>query len=130
MTMITEQINSQTRSAEALSVLKTVFGYDSFRGQQADVVEHVTGGGDAFVLMPTGAGKSLCFQIPALLRSGVTIVVSPLIALDGRSSGGLRENGVRAAMLNSSQTPAAQAQVLGDMRAGGSIWFIWHRSDC
>ncbi len=118
MTMITEQINSQTRSAEALSVLKKVFGYDSFRGQQAEVVDHVTGGGDAFVLMPTGAGKSLCFQIPALLRSGVTIVVSPLIALMEDQVGALRENGVRAAMLNSSQTPAEQAKVQADIESG------------
>ena len=118
MPTIIEQTKQSGRSVDASSVLKTVFGYDSFRGQQADVVEHVTAGGDAFVLMPTGAGKSLCFQIPALLRSGTTIVVSPLIALMEDQVGALRENGVRAAMLNSSQTPATQAQVLGDMESG------------
>jgi len=65
----------------ALHLLQTVFGYPAFRGQQADIVEHVGGGGDALVLMPTGGGKSLCYQIPALLRDGVGVVISPLIAL-------------------------------------------------
>ena len=59
----------------ALEVLRRVFGYDSFRGQQQEIIEHVTGGGDALVLMPTGGGKSLCYQIPALLRRGVGVVV-------------------------------------------------------
>ena len=62
-------------------VLREVFGFDSFRGQQLAIVEHVIVGGDAVVLMPTGGGKSVCYQIPALLRSGVGVVVSPLIAL-------------------------------------------------
>ncbi|HWI39751.1 MAG TPA: DEAD/DEAH box helicase, partial [Burkholderiales bacterium] len=66
---------------QALEVLNDVFGYPSFRGHQAEVIEHVAGGGDALVLMPTGSGKSLCYQIPALLRDGVAVVVSPLIAL-------------------------------------------------
>ena len=65
----------------ALQTLHDVFGYSSFRGEQQAVVEHVTSGGDALVLMPTGGGKSLCYQLPALLRAGVAIVVSPLIAL-------------------------------------------------
>ena len=64
-----------------LTLLTTVFGYPAFRGQQAEVIEHVAGGGDALVLMPTGSGKSLCYQIPALMRPGVCVVVSPLIAL-------------------------------------------------
>ena len=67
--------------ARALHVLETVFGYPAFRGQQGEIVEHVAGGGDALVLMPTGGGKSLCYQIPALLRDGVGVVISPLIAL-------------------------------------------------
>ena len=65
----------------AHDILQRVFGYSSFRGQQEEIVEHVANGGDALVLMPTGGGKSLCYQIPALLRPGVGVVVSPLIAL-------------------------------------------------
>ncbi|MGH8853547.1 MAG: DEAD/DEAH box helicase, partial [Telluria sp.] len=84
----------QTR---ALHVLETVFGYPAFRGQQGEIVEHVAGGGDALVLMPTGGGKSLCYQIPALLRDGVGVVVSPLIALMQDQVDALEEVGVRAA---------------------------------
>ncbi|MET0360044.1 MAG: DNA helicase RecQ [Pararhizobium sp.] len=85
-----------------LDVLKTVYGYGVFRGQQGDVVEHVVSGGDAVVLFPTGAGKSLCFQVPALCRSGLGIVVSPLIALMRDQVEALKALGVRAAALNSS----------------------------
>jgi ATP-dependent DNA helicase RecQ len=88
----------------ALDVLQTVFGYPAFRGQQADIVEHVAAGGDALVLMPTGGGKSLCYQIPALVRDGVGVVVSPLIALMQDQVDALAELGVRAAFLNSTQT--------------------------
>ena len=84
-----------------LDVLKSVYGYPAFRGQQAEVVAHVTGGGDAVVLFPTGAGKSLCFQIPALCRRGVGIVVSPLIALMRDQVEALKQLGVKAAALNS-----------------------------
>jgi ATP-dependent DNA helicase RecQ len=91
-------------SARALDLLQTVFGYPAFRGQQADIVEHVGSGGDALVLMPTGGGKSLCYQIPALLRDGVGVVVSPLIALMQDQVDALAEVGVRAAFLNSTQT--------------------------
>jgi ATP-dependent DNA helicase RecQ len=90
--------------ARALHVLETVFGYPAFRGQQGDIVEHVASGGDALVLMPTGGGKSLCYQIPALLRDGVGVVVSPLIALMQDQVDALEEVGVRAAFLNSTQT--------------------------
>ncbi len=90
--------------ARALHVLETVFGYPAFRGQQAEIVECVAGGGDALVLMPTGGGKSLCYQIPALLRDGVGVVVSPLIALMQDQVDALEEVGVRAAFLNSTQT--------------------------
>ena len=86
----------------ALDVLRSVFGYDNFRNHQADIVRQLIDGGDALVLMPTGGGKSLCFQIPALVRSGVAIVVSPLIALMQDQVDALRQNGVRAACLNSS----------------------------
>ncbi|MHA6625161.1 DNA helicase RecQ [Pseudonocardia sichuanensis] len=88
-----------------LDVLRRVFGYDSFRGQQAEIIGHVCGGGDALVLMPTGGGKSLCYQIPALVRPGVGVVVSPLIALMQDQVDALRALGVRAGFLNSTQTP-------------------------
>ena len=91
-------------NTSALQVLQTVFGYPSFRGQQADIVNHVAGGGDALVLMPTGGGKSLCYQIPALMRKGVGVVVSPLIALMQDQVDALAEVGVRAAFLNSTQS--------------------------
>ena len=89
----------------ASEVLRRVFGYDSFRGLQREVVDHVTAGGDALVLMPTGGGKSLCYQIPALLRKGTGVVVSPLIALMQDQVDALRALGVRAGFLNSSQDP-------------------------
>ncbi len=85
----------------ALSLLKEVFGYSTFRGLQAEVISRVSDGGDCLVLMPTGAGKSLCYQIPALLRAGTGIVVSPLIALMQDQVSALRVAGVRAAYLNS-----------------------------
>ena len=86
-----------------LEVLRRVFGYDAFRGDQAEIVEHVSGGGDALVLMPTGGGKSLCYQIPALVRPGVGVVISPLIALMQDQVDALRALGVRAGFLNSTQ---------------------------
>ena len=89
--------------SEALQVLRRVFGYDSFRGDQQEVIEHVTAGGDALVLMPTGGGKSLCYQIPALLRKGTGVVVSPLIALMQDQVDALRALGVQAGFLNSAQ---------------------------
>ena len=87
--------------ATALGVLNEVFGYPAFRGEQQAIVEHIIDGGDALVLMPTGGGKSLCYQIPALVRDGVGVVVSPLIALMQDQVDALREAGVRAAFLNS-----------------------------
>src|SRR4051812_18493773 len=90
---------------EALRVLRRVFGYDSFRGTQQEVVEHVVAGGDALVLMPTGGGKSLCYQVPALVRPGTGVVVSPLIALMQDQVDALRNLGVRAGFLNSTQNP-------------------------
>ena len=76
--------------SEALQVLRRVFGYDAFRGEQGDIIDTVVAGGDALVLMPTGGGKSLCYQIPSLVRSGVGVVISPLIALmQDRTSDGI-----------------------------------------
>jgi ATP-dependent DNA helicase RecQ len=95
----------------ALDILQSVFGYAEFRGEQKAVIDHVAGGGDALVLMPTGGGKSLCYQIPALLRGGSAIVVSPLIALMQDQVDALRQAGVDAAFLNSSLDPFAQREV-------------------
>ncbi|GAP66203.1 ATP-dependent DNA helicase RecQ [Mizugakiibacter sediminis] len=99
-------------------ILRRVFGYAEFRGEQRAIVEHVAGGGDALVLMPTGGGKSLCYQIPALLRSGTAVVVSPLIALMQDQVDALREAGVGAAYLNSSLDGAAAAEVERAFLAG------------
>ena len=105
---------------DAHEVLQRVFGYDSFRGAQQEIIEHLVGGGDALVLMPTGGGKSLCYQIPALVRDGVGVVVSPLIALMQDQVEALRALGVRAGFLNSSQEfderrAVEQAFLAGDL---------------
>ena len=105
-------------STTALDILKTTFGYPSFRGPQADIIDHVGGGGDALVLMPTGGGKSLCYQIPALLRDGVAIVVSPLIALMQDQVDALRELGITASFLNSSLSGEEANRVERQMLAG------------
>src|SRR4249919_2917770 len=97
--------------AQARVLLRRVFGHADFRGQQAQVVEQLLAGGDALVLMPTGGGKSLCYQVPALLRPGTAIVVSPLIALMQDQVEALKQLGVRAAFLNSSLTAFAQREV-------------------
>ncbi|HET8940429.1 MAG TPA: DNA helicase RecQ [Rudaea sp.] len=102
----------------ALDILRRVFGYAAFRGDQQAIIDHVTGGGDALVLMPTGAGKSLCYQIPALLRTGTAIVVSPLIALMHDQVAALRQLGVEAEFLNSSQDAATQRDVERRLSAG------------
>ncbi|MGW9628078.1 DNA helicase RecQ [Microbacterium sp. NPDC055521] len=94
-----------------IEALRTVFGYDAFRGDQAAIVEHVVGGGDAVVLMPTGGGKSITYQVPALVREGTGLVISPLIALMHDQVDALRANGVRAAYLNSTQAPDERREV-------------------
>ena len=99
-------------------LLRTVFGFEQFRDRQQEIITHVVGGGDAFVLMPTGGGKSLCYQLPALLRAGVGVVVSPLIALMQDQVNALRQFGVRAAFLNSSLSPAEAQRVEGQLLAG------------
>ncbi|WP_409494121.1 DNA helicase RecQ [Amycolatopsis sp. cmx-11-12] len=98
-------------TSEAVETLNRVFGYDNFRGDQQAIVEHVISGGDALVLMPTGGGKSLCYQIPALVRPGVGVVISPLIALMQDQVDALRNLGVRAGFLNSTQDYAERNRV-------------------
>ena len=98
--------------------LQRVFGFADFRPQQAQIIETLIAGGDAFVLMPTGGGKSLCYQIPALHRRGVAVVVSPLIALMKDQVDALRANGVAAACYNSSLDPADARGVLAQLQGG------------
>ncbi len=102
----------------ALEVLKHKFGYDGFRMQQQAAIEAVLGRRDCVVLMPTGGGKSICYQIPALMSDGLTIVVSPLIALMKDQVDSLKSNGIDAAFLNSSQTGAEQVEVFRQIREG------------
>ncbi|MGP3684300.1 DNA helicase RecQ [Streptomyces sp. IBSNAI002] len=97
--------DASPETTDALQVLHRVFGYSSFRGEQQEIIEQVVGGGDALVLMPTGGGKSLCYQIPALVREGTGVVISPLIALMQDQVNALTALGVRAGFLNSTQDP-------------------------
>jgi ATP-dependent DNA helicase RecQ len=101
-----------------LDVLRRVFGYESFRGRQREIIDHVAGGGDALVLMPTGGGKSLCYQIPALVRDGTGVVISPLIALMQDQVDALTALGVRAGFLNSTQDPGERRRVESAFLAG------------
>ncbi|MDY1016769.1 DNA helicase RecQ [Pseudomonas coleopterorum] len=103
---------------QAQRVLKDIFGYDSFRGRQGAIIERVARGGDALVLMPTGGGKSLCFQVPALLRDGLAVVVSPLIALMDDQVATLEELGVAAAALNSTLSADEQRELAARIRRG------------
>ena len=125
--MIDISENGETLEACA-GVLQEVFGYDAFRGPQADIVRHVSEGGDALVLMPTGGGKSLCYQIPAIAREraghGLTVVVSPLIALMHDQVGALIEAGVSAAFLNSSLT-GEQAQQIEKQMLRGELTLLY-----
>ena len=105
-------------SKNAVEILNSLYGYDSFRGHQADIIEHVSAGNNALVLMPTGGGKSLCYQIPSLLRDGVGIVISPLIALMHDQVGAMQQLGVRAAFLNSSLSYAEQKIIEAQLLAG------------
>jgi ATP-dependent DNA helicase RecQ len=111
-------MSHQENNERALHLLQTVFGYPAFRGHQAEIVGHVSGGGDALVLMPTGGGKSLCYQIPALVRDGVGVVISPLIALMQDQVDALAEVGVRAAFLNSTQTYEEASRIERLVRTG------------
>ncbi len=102
----------------AATVLHRVFGYESFRGRQEEIISHVIGGGDALVLMPTGGGKSLCYQIPALVRHGTGVVISPLIALMQDQVQALRQLGIRADFLNSTQDLGTRHVVEQQFKAG------------
>ncbi len=107
-----------TTATTPQQVLETVFGYPAFRGEQQQIIDHVVAGGDALVLMPTGGGKSLCYQIPALVREGVGVVISPLIALMKDQVDALEAVGVRAAFLNSTQGPDERRAVEAALLAG------------
>ncbi len=104
--------------SDAREVLERTFGYASFRGQQAEIIEHTVAGGDSLVLMPTGGGKSLCFQIPSLIREGVGVVVSPLISLMQDQVVSLQQAGVRAAFLNSTLSSEEARGIEDQLRAG------------
>ncbi|SDG34480.1 ATP-dependent DNA helicase RecQ [Sinosporangium album] len=112
------QTDEAAEAAEAAEVLRRVFGYGSFRDGQREIVDHLVAGHDALVLMPTGGGKSLCYQIPALVRPGTGVVVSPLIALMQDQVDALRALGVRADFLNSTQGAEERRRVEGEFAAG------------
>ncbi|TYR30036.1 DNA helicase RecQ [Mesorhizobium microcysteis] len=105
-------------TATALEILKTVYGYDAFKGPQQRIIEHVIAGNNAFVLMPTGGGKSLCYQIPAIARPGLGLVVSPLLALMADQVAALRQAGVRAAALNSDLSADDRQTLWRDVHGG------------
>jgi ATP-dependent DNA helicase RecQ len=105
-------------TAEAAGVLRRVFGFESFLGSQQEIIEHVMAGGDALVLMPTGGGKSACYQIPALIRPGTGVVISPLIALMQDQVDAMQALGVRAGFLNSTQDPGQRAAMQAEFLAG------------
>jgi ATP-dependent DNA helicase RecQ len=105
-------------SQNALEILNRLYGYESFRGHQAEIIEHVSAGNNALVLMPTGGGKSLCYQIPSLLRDGVGIIISPLIALMQDQVDAMQQLGVKAAFLNSSLSHSEQHIIEQQLQAG------------
>ena len=112
------QPDETVSQARLLELLKTTFGYESFRPGQAEIVTHVAGGGEALVLMPTGGGKSMCYQLPAIARPGLTLVISPLIALMKDQVDGLTANGVVAGCLNSSLSAKEAARVMRQAESG------------
>ena len=105
-------------SQNALEILNSLYGYENFRGHQADIIDHVTAGNNALVLMPTGGGKSICYQIPSLLREGVGIIISPLIALMQDQVDAMQQLGVKAAFLNSSLSHSEQNVIEQELLSG------------
>ena len=103
---------------KAVEILNSLYGYDSFRGHQADIIDHVSAGNNALVLMPTGGGKSICYQIPSMLRDGVGIIISPLIALMQDQVGAMQQLGVKAAFLNSTLSHIEQNQIEQQLLSG------------
>src|SRR5690606_20454907 len=118
MSAIVSGDGTQAAIDPALEILRRVYGHDAFRGPQAAIIDHVVKGGDALVLMPTGGGKSVCYQIPALLRDGVAIVVSPLIALMQDQVAALQQMGVAAECLNSALSLDEMRVIENRMRQG------------
>ncbi|MBJ6721810.1 DEAD/DEAH box helicase [Bacillus sp. PR5] len=105
-------------TTDPLHILKTIYGYDAFRGRQVEIISHAIAGNNAFVLMPTGGGKSLCYQIPALVRPGMGLVISPLLALMADQVSALRQAGVKAAALNSDLAGDDRLALWRDIHAG------------
>ena len=118
MTSAAVSAHDETSLEPARRILRSVFGYEDFRGAQAEIIGEMIKGNSALVLMPTGGGKSLCYQIPSLLRDGVGIVISPLIALMQDQVDALRAAGVRAGFINSSLSADEYFQVMRALRAG------------
>ena len=117
-TFLLTPMNDFELKREALRQLKTFYGYDNFYPLQWEIISHVMHGGDAVVLMPTGGGKSLCYQLPALLTDGCTIVVSPLLALMKDQVDALMTNGIPAAAINSQQTDQQNRDIVEHVYAG------------
>src|ERR1700677_1808304 len=113
-----------TISPDPLGILQKTYGYPSFRGEQAEIIDHVISGRNAFVLMPTGGGKSLCYQIPAMVRNGVGIIISPLIALMQDQVDALLQLGAKAAFLNSSLT-AFEARKIEQQLISGQLDLLY-----
>lgn len=113
-----DSVRIDPSTGDPAATLHRVFGFREFRRGQREIVDHLVAGGDAFVLMPTGGGKSLCYQLPALLRPGTAVVVSPLVSLMKDQVDALRVQGVAAAALNSSLGSGEAREVLGRLRAG------------
>lgn len=117
-TQISAVTENHNMMQKAVEILNSLYGYDSFRGHQAEIIEHVSAGNNALVLMPTGGGKSLCYQIPSLLRAGVGIIISPLIALMQDQVGAMQQLGVKAAFLNSTLSHSEQNELEQQLLSG------------